>query len=146
MILSLGDEALEAALEIDDAVIAEDDGVDAIIITRLNRLKGLNCYKTEAFETFRRPSNMSIQAFVNEFVKRLFKTKPYGTVQSNDTLVHTLLKSANLSNHQEELIKATIPELQYDLMKGQLRKHSAMHLGMNQRKVKKPIRPRIRLQ
>ena len=101
LLLSLGDEALEAVLEIDDAAIAEDDGVD-VTINRLNRLKGLHCYKLEAFETFRRLSNMSIQAFLNEFDKSLFKIKPYGTVQSNDILVYRLLKSANLSNHQEE--------------------------------------------
>ena len=53
---------------------------------------------------------------------RLYKTKSYGTVQSDDILAYRLLKSANLSNHHEELIKTTIPELQYDLMKHQLKK------------------------
>ena len=33
-----------------------------------------------------------------------------------------MLKSANLSNNHEELVKATIPELKYDLMKDQLKK------------------------
>ena len=37
--------------------------------------------------------------------------KSYGTVQSDDILAYCLLKSANLSNNHEELIKATIPEL-----------------------------------
>ena len=40
LVLALGDQTLEAVLEIDDAVIAEDDGVDAII-NHLSRLKGL---------------------------------------------------------------------------------------------------------
>ena len=65
---------------------------------------------------------MSIQAFLNEFDKRMCKTKSYGTVQSDDVLAYCLLKSANLSNNHEELIKATIPELKYDLMKDQLKK------------------------
>ena len=43
-------------------------------------------------------------------------------MQSHDILKNILLKSANFSNHCEELIKATIPELQYDLMKDQLKK------------------------
>ena len=65
----------------------------------------------EAFETIRRPENTSIQAFLNEFHKRSCTTKSY-----------RLLKSANLSNNREELIKAIIPKLKYDSMKDQLKK------------------------
>ena len=50
----------------------------------------------EAFETFKRPSDMSEDV--------------------------PLLKSANLSNHHEQLINATLPQLQYGLMKDQLKK------------------------
>ena len=35
---------------------------------------------------------MSIQAYVNEFDKRLFKTKSYGTMMSDDILTYRLLK------------------------------------------------------
>ena len=64
LVLPLEDEASNAVLEIDDAEIPKDDGVDAII-NRLNRLfkkdSTITKYQTvEAFETFRRPSNMSI--------------------------------------------------------------------------------------
>ena len=64
LVLPLEDEASDAVLEIDDAEIAKDDGVDTII-NRLNRLfkkdSTITKYQTvEAFETFRRPSNMSI--------------------------------------------------------------------------------------
>ena len=62
------------------------------------------------------------QVFLNEFDRRLYKTKSYGTVQSDDILAYRLLKSANLSNNREEPIKATIPELKYDLIKDQLKK------------------------
>ena len=72
--------------------------------------------------TFKRPSSMSIQACLNEFAERLFKTKCYGTVMSNDILGYTLLKSAKLSSYHEELVKDTIPDWQYDIMKGQLKK------------------------
>ena len=65
---------------------------------------------------------MSIQAFLNEFDKRLYKTKSYGTVQSDDILAYCLFKSANLSNNHEELIKATILELKYNMMNYQLKK------------------------
>ena len=58
---------------------------------------------------------MSIQAFLDKFDKRLFKTKTYGTTMSDDILAYQLLKSANLSTDHEELIKATIPDLQYNM-------------------------------
>ena len=54
-------------------------------------------YQTwEAFEKFKRPSYMSENVL--------------------------LLKSANLSNHHEQLINVTLPQLQYGLMKDQLKK------------------------
>ena len=119
--LSLEDEALNAVLEIDESDISKENGVD-FIIERLNRLFKKDStvikYQTlEAFMTFKRPSNMSIQAYLNEFDKRLFKTKSYGTVMSDDILAYRLLQSVNLSTYHGELVKATIPDLQYDIMK-----------------------------
>ena len=115
LVLSLEDKVPDTVLEIDDEDIAKENGVNAII-ERLNRLFNKDSTITkyqalEAFETFRRPASMSIQEFLNEFDKRLYKTKSYGTVQSDDILAYCLLKLANLSNNHEELIKATIPEL-----------------------------------
>ena len=37
---------------------------------------------------FKRPSNMSIQAYLNEFDKRLYKKKSYDTVMSDDFSVY----------------------------------------------------------
>ena len=72
LLLSLEDEALDAVLEMYDAEIVKDDGVYAII-NGLNKLfkkdSTITKHQTlEAFETFR-SSNMSIQAFLNEFNK-----------------------------------------------------------------------------
>ena len=97
LVLSLEDEALDVVLEIDEVEIAGENGVDSIT-NRVNRLfkRGSTITKYQAFEsfmTFKRLSPMSIQAFLNEFDKHLFKTKAYGTAMS------------------EELIKATIPDL-----------------------------------
>ena len=97
LVLSLEDEALDAVLEIDEVEIAGENGVDGIT-NRVNRLfkRGSTITKYQAFEsfmTFKRLSPMSIQAFLNEFDKHLFKTKAYGTAMS------------------EELIKAAIPDL-----------------------------------
>ena len=92
---------MEAVLEIDDQNIAKENNVDDII-ERLNRLfkkdSTITKYQNlEAFETFRRPASLSIQPFLNEFDKLRYKTKSYGTVQSDD----------NLSNNHDEQTKAT---------------------------------------
>ena len=124
--LSLEDEALDAVLEIDESDISKENGVD-FILERLKRLFNKDSIVTkyqvlEAFLTFKGPSYMPIQAYLNEFYKRLFKTKSYGTMMSDDILVYRLLKSASLSSYHEELVKETIPDLQYDIMKDQLKK------------------------
>ena len=64
LVLSLEDEALDAVLEIDEADIAGENGVDAIT-TRLNRLfqKDSTITKYQSFEsfiTFKRQSTMLI--------------------------------------------------------------------------------------
>ena len=88
-------------LEIDEAEIAGENSVDAII-TRLNRLfkKDSTIKKDQAFEllmTFKKPSTMSIQVFLNEFDKCLFKTKSYGKTTSGGILTCQLLMSANVN-------------------------------------------------
>ena len=110
------DEALDGIFEIDEGKIAGETGVETIII-RLNCLfkKGSIITKYQAFNsfmTFKRWTTMSIQAFLNEFDKRLFKTKTYGTIISDNILGYQLLKLANLLTHHEALIEATIPDLQ----------------------------------
>ena len=106
--------------EIDETEIAAENSVGTII-TRPNRLFKKNSAIAK-YQAFKRPSTMSIQAFLNEFDKHLFKTKTYDTTMSYDILAYHLLKSAYLSTHHEELIKATIPDLQYNIMKDQLKK------------------------
>ena len=78
LMLSLEDEALDAVLEIDESDISKENGVD-FIIEHLYRLfkkdPTVIKYQTlEAFMRFERPSNMSIQAYLNEFDKRLVQS------------------------------------------------------------------------
>ena len=144
LVLSLEDETLDAVLETDNEDIAKENGVDAKI-EHLNRLFKKDSTITkqqplEAFETFRRPASISIQAFLNEFDKRLYKTKSYGTVQFKwySSYGTVKLKSANLSNNHEELKKATLPELKCDLVKDQLRKtfsNASRHIPRKKRKL-----------
>ena len=74
--MSLEGEAQDAAFEIDEVKISNDDGIDTII-------KRLDClylkdttvtkYKAlEAFENFRRPPRMTVLDFLNEFEKRFY--------------------------------------------------------------------------
>ena len=50
------------------------------------------------------------------------KTRTYGTLLSTDVLAFRLMKSANLKEQEEQLIKATVGELTYENMEKQLKK------------------------
>ena len=76
----------------------------------------------EAFETYRRPTSSSIQEFLYEFEKRYNKTKSFGTTMQDDILAYRLLKSANLSEQHEQLAKAIVSDLKFNLMKDQFKK------------------------
>ena len=69
----------------------------------------------ELFEQYKRPTSTSIQEFLVEF------DKSYGTTMSTDMLGYRLLKSANLTVQNEQLIKATT-ELTYQSIKDPLKK------------------------
>ena len=76
LVLSLEGGAHDAALELPEDEIAQENGADAIL-HRLDRLfkkdPTITKYQAlEAFETFKRPSDMPIQSFLNQFEKRLF--------------------------------------------------------------------------
>ena len=126
LVLSLEGEAQDAVLELENDDIIKDNGID-IIIERLDRLfkKDTTIQKytaLEAFETYRRPNNTSIRDFLVEFEKRHYKTKSHGTTMSDDLLAYRLIKAANLSPQHEQLIKATISELKFEVVKDQLNK------------------------
>ena len=76
----------------------------------------------EAFDTYRGSTSSSIQKFLNEFEKRYNEIKSFETTKSDDILAYRLLKSANLPEQHEQLAKATVSDLKYDLMKDQLKR------------------------
>ena len=126
VLFALFDEAQDAVLELEESKIAAATGV-ANIIECLDKLYLKDKTQTafdalEAFESYQRPADLSINEFCNEFEKRYNKTKSYGTTMSDDVLAYRLLKSANLPESQQQLAKATIDELKYDNMKTQLKK------------------------
>ena len=94
--------------------IASKNGVD-VTINRHNRLykkdSTVKKYQAlEAFETF----GVHVTCQYNHFFtnSKKDKTKSYGTEMSEDILAYRLLKSTKLSHEHEQLIKATLPELQ----------------------------------
>ena len=119
--LSLEGRAREAVLELQVKQIIDKDGVSKII-NKLDELylkdKTQSAYEAyDAFESFKRPDEMSIDEYINEFERLKSKTESYGSSLSSDVLAYRVLKSVNLSQQHEQLAKATIPELKYDLMK-----------------------------
>ena len=76
----------------------------------------------EDFEGYKRPADMSMAVYCSEFQKRLSKVKSSGTQLNDHVLAFRLLKSANLSGRDEQLVKATITKMDYESMKTQLKK------------------------
>ena len=133
MFLSLNGEALDVALELEEEVISGKDGVKSIM-ARLDKLykKDDTLSKfpaVESFETYKRPSTLSILEYIKEFEKRLHKVKNYGIEISDDILTYCLLENANLKQSKEQVIKATISDLRYNLTKEQLKKIFSSNLS-----------------
>ena len=80
---------------------------------------------------------MTINDFIIEFEKRLTKTKKIGTVHYDNFLTYRLIKSANLSEQDKKMVKATC-DLKYEEVKSKLRNRfgdSSSHLSaMSSRK------------
>ena len=124
ILLTLENEAEDKVLELDENDILCDQGV-ANIIKQLDKIykKNETLEKFEAldsFETYRRQSEESINDFIIEFDKRLNRTKKLGTEMSNDLLAYRMIKSANLSEQDERLVKATC-KLDYAEVKDKLK-------------------------
>ena len=127
LLLSLEDsqDAQDAVLELPMEQLECDDGIDNAITKLDDLFKRDDVLKRygalEEFELYKRMDSMSIQKYVIEFEKRLNKTKTYGTTWSDDLLAFRLLRSANLSDHHQQLAKATITDLTYNNMKQKLK-------------------------
>ena len=126
MFLSLNGEALDPAFELKEEVINGKDGVKSIMpcLDKLYKKDDtlVKFLAMESFETYKRPSTLSIPEYINEFNKCLHKVKNYGAGMLDDILSYHLLKNANLKQIKEQLITATISDLCYNLMKKQLKK------------------------
>ena len=127
LVLRLDDVTQEQVLElITEEEISSEDGAKKII-QKLDIIfkkdETLTAYKAyEDFESYKRPTKMLISEYLNEFEKRWNKTKANGTALSENVLAYRLLRSANLTRHDEQLVIATIGEFKFESMKDQLKK------------------------
>lgn len=127
LVLRLDDDTQDSILElISEEDIKQDDGATKIIghlDGMFKKDESIAAYEIyEEFETYRRPVNLSIAKFCGEFQRRLSKVKASGNILSQHVLAFRLLKSANLSEGDEQLVKATIDKMDYDSMVRQLKK------------------------
>jgi len=116
--MTLADKDLESVLELADDAISSKTGVK-LIIAKLDSLHKKDELQEkfgdlENFESFKRLPDMTIKQYIAEFSSRYNKLKKHKTEISKDLLGFKLLKSANLPEYKEELIKATVIQIDYD--------------------------------
>ena len=106
--------------------LKDDEGATKVLVIldgKFQKDKSISAYETyEEFEKYRRPDNVSITEYCAEFERKLAKVKAQGSLLSTEVLAYRLLKSANVTASQEQLIQATIDKIDYDTMSAQLKK------------------------
>ena len=125
LLLSLEGKALDAALELPETDLDKDTGIDTLL-ARLDKLyvKDELSEKFSALESFacyKRPSNLSIRDFLQEFDKKHYRVKNHA-LTDEDLLGYRLIKAANLAPDKEQLVKATVTTLNYDVVKEKMLK------------------------
>ena len=125
IMLTLSGKALNAALQLPEADLKKEDGVDTLL-KQLDTLYVKDPLSEkfralESFETYRRPADLSINDFLIEYENKYFKIKEFGASVSNDMLGFRLIRAANLTPDKAELIKATVTDLTYDIVKAKMK-------------------------
>jgi hypothetical protein len=127
--LTLKGKARETVLaDVDSAKLKDDTGVKEIT-TALDKLyvkdKSESAFVAfENFIKFKRSTNMSIKDFSIEFNLRLSKIKTHKMDLPDGVLAYYLLSSANLTEEQTSLCRATCAKLTYTDMKTQIERVS----------------------
>ena len=109
------DDVRETICALPDTEVEAEDGLQKVI-TALDGIyitdkteTAYDCY--HEFETLRRKDNESINDYVQRFNTLLKRTQTYGTVMSDDLLAYRLISSANLSETQKQLVRASATKL-----------------------------------
>jgi len=123
--LSLEGKSREAVRELSKEELGAATGVDAVI-KKLDslwkedeNLIAFNAY--EKFEKFERPSDMDITEYIVSFERLNNKLVATNTNLPEGVLAYRVLKSAGLTDEQEQLAKATVGEFTYKAMCNKLK-------------------------
>ena len=124
--MTLTGEAREAILNMDIEKLTEKSGVNNLMVD-LDKmyLKDESSQSYEAYETFEkfvRSSGMCMSDHVLKFEHLYFRAKSFHIKLLDGVLAYRLLNSANLTNEQKQLVKATVSKMDYQIMKDQLKK------------------------
>ena len=76
----------------------------------------------ERFKTVSKVPSMTVSDNIIEFEHLYNKAKQHKMELPNGVVACCFLNGANISSHHKQLVKATLPELSYQSMKGQLKK------------------------
>ena len=117
ILLTLTGNAREAALEVPMDEMKSETGVKtlldklATLYAKDELVLSINAW--EEFESFQRPPDMKVSEYKIEFERRYNKAKKYDMKVHDGVLAYRFLKSANLSEQQQQLVKATVSEISY---------------------------------
>ena len=127
LLLSLEGRPRETVLaDVPDAAYDESNAVETIIKC-LDKLLKKDDSETafQAFDNFinfRRPKDMSIEKFLQEFSLRNTKIKAQKMTLPDGVLAYAVLKCCNLPEEQSQICRATVSDLTYDNMLAQIKK------------------------
>ena len=120
--LSLSGKARAAALMVDTEAMAKDDGLDKVI-EELDKLFQVDTLQStfkaiEELEEYRRPSGTTITEYITEFGRLVAIVKDYRKADTYEDgiMAYRLLKQANLSSQDQQLVRATLNELTFASM------------------------------
>ena len=123
--LSLEGQARECCKSVETAKLKGENGV-AELLTKLKELFAKDSEQAafqayEQFETFMRPEGMGMVDFINEWERRYAKIKEKQMELPDGVLAYRLLKSANISEIKQTMVRTSIGKLGVDDVKKQLK-------------------------
>ena len=124
MYLSLPDKIRKSCNDISVSDLNKDNGLNTLI-TKIKTLyaKDINALAYMAydqFENFKRPDEMTIVDYINEFERLNNKIRQFDMVLPTGVLAYKVLNNANISLEKKQLIRATVVSLTYENITKQL--------------------------
>ena len=132
--LTLSGKAREAVLEMDPEELNDDEGLTKLYL-KLDKLFKVDADQAalqvyEKFEKYSRPGSLSMADYRIEFDRMVQQLKQHKIELPEPVLAYRALKSANLAEEHERLVRATVSSITLDVMMTQLTKV----MGMSEKK------------